>query len=283
MVREARRFARVVQIGSQGRSTPDAYAACAYLRNGQIGTVTRVECWHKENPVGGDPNGFVAAPPELNWDFWLGPARWIRYNPDYCHFNFRWMLDLGGGSLRDRGAHVFSVVQWCLDLDKTYPRRVTAKGTPPTEGLWDVPTTFEAVFEYDTPKLTIVWAQPGKKAADHEFGSVFSGTNGSFILRGGDGGCFAEEKALKYTPPANGYHPFKSPGHVQNFLDCVKTRERPVMDIEYGHRVAVMCNLADISYRVGRTVAFDGATERIVGDEEANRLLGNSGRGEWHV
>ena len=283
MMETARRYGRVVQIGSQGRSTADAHAACTYLRNGQLGAISKVACWHIPNPTGGDPTKAGEPPAELDWDLWLGPAAWRPYNPDYCHVLFRWMLDLGGGSIRDRGAHVFSVVQWCLDLDMTYPSRVTATGTPPLEGLWDVPTTMEVVFEYDNPKLTITWGQPGVKGSEHEFGAVFHGEKGNLVLGGGDGGCFVDDAIRAYVPPEDGVHPFRSPGHVRNFLDCVKSREKPVMDIHFGHRVATLCNLADISYRVGRTLAFDPESETIVNDEQANRLLHTPGRGPWHV
>ncbi len=96
-----------VQVGSQGRSTGDAYAAAAYIRNGMIGRVSKVTCWHYGNPVGGtDPDS--PPPPELDWDLWLGPMRWRPYNRCYCPGNFRWFLESGGGQIRDRGAHVMS-------------------------------------------------------------------------------------------------------------------------------------------------------------------------------
>ena len=283
MIAAARQYGRVVQVGSQGRSTADAHAACTYIRNGQIGDVNRVDCWHTVNPTGGDLAKFGAPPAELDWDLWLGPARWRPFNPDYCHFNFRWMLDFGAGSIRDRGAHVLSVVSWCLDLDNAFPVKVTASGEPPKGGLWDVPTTFTATWEFENPARTIVWAQPGVKAADHDFGVVFTGSKDTLIVRGGDGGCYTENKALAYSPAANGVHMFKSPGHARNFIDCVKSRGKPVMDIEIGHRIAVLCILAELSYRLGRPLQFDGATQTFPGDAEANRMLGNPGRGAWHV
>lgn len=283
MLRAARRYGRVVQIGSQGRSTPAAHAACTFIRNGQLGQVQRVECWHYENPVGGDPTKNGNPPPELDWDMWLGPARWVPYNPDRAHFNFRWLLDFGGGQIRDRGAHVLSVVCWCLDLDKTGPVRVTAVGEPPHQGLWDCPTTMEVTYEFKNPDLTVVWAQPGKKVRDHGFGAVYYGTKDSLVVWGGDGGCGTEEKALTYTPPPGGVEVFKSPGHRENWLDCIRTRRRPLMDIEAGHRVASMCILGNIAYRLGRPIEWDPVKEHCVGDDQANLMLSNPGRGPWHL
>ncbi len=283
MVDAANRYGRVVQVGSQGRSTPAAVASCNYLRNGQIGDVKEVICWHYENPIGGDPAKNQPAPDTLDWDRWLGPARWVKYNPDRVHFNFRWMLDFGGGQIRDRGAHVLSVVSWCLDLDDKSPVRVTATGTPPATGLWDCPPDLRVVYEFEDPELTIIWEQPGTRYADYDFGAIYKGTKDNLVVRGGDGGCLAEDRARAYTPPADGYHAFASPGHHQNWFDCIKSREKTIMNIEAGHQVAKMCILANLSYRIQRPIQWDGATESIVGDEGANRLLGNSGRGEYHL
>ena len=283
MLRAARRYGRVMQVGSQGRSMPEGHAACTYVRNGELGEVRRVECWHYENPVGGDPAKNGDPPPHLDWDFWLGPARWVPYNPDRVHFNFRWLLDFGGGQIRDRGAHVLSVVMWCLDMDDRGPVRVTATGTPPHEGLWDCPTKMEVTWEYRDPDLTVVWAQPGVAAADHPYGAVFYGARDKLILRGGDGGTYTEEKAKRYVPPAGGVTVFRSPGHHRNFLDCVKSRERPIMDIAAAHRVATMCIIGNIAYRLGRPLEWDPVRERCIDDEQANRMLGNPGRGSYHL
>lgn len=283
MVEAAHRYGRVVQVGSQGRSTEAARQACNYIRNGKLGKVERVECWHYENPEGGDASKNQAAPATLDWDTWLGPARWVPYNPDRVHFNFRWMLDFGGGQIRDRGAHVLSVVSWCLDLDKKSPVKVTATGTAPSTGLWNCPTKMEVVYEFEDPALTIVWSQPGEERMDAKFGAVYQGTSDSLVVTGGDGGCGTEEKAREYTPPSDGYTAFDSPGHHKNWFDCIKSREKPIMDIAAGHTVATLCILANLSYRLQRPIKWDGDAERILDDDGANRLLGSPGRGIWHL
>jgi len=100
---------------------------------------------------------------------------------------------------------------------------------------------------------------------------------------GGDGGCKTEDKAMNYTPPANGEHVFKSPGHRENWFDCIKTREKTLMNIEAAYRVATLCVLGNVSYRLGRALEWDPVKEVVVGDEQANRMLSNPGRGQWHV
>ena len=284
MIRAARRFGRVVQVGSQGRSAEDVRAACLYIRNGQLGRVKRVECWHPPNPTGGDPAKTGNPPPELDWDLWLGPARWKPYNPDYCHFNFRWMLDFGGGWIRDRGAHVFAAVFWCLDLDYfTSPVRITATGRPPREGLWDVPPTLDVEYVFRDLHLTIMWAQPGTPPVDYEFGAKFEGEKDSLVLKGGHGGCGTEDKAMTYTPPADGVRVSVSPGHRENWLACIKSREDPVMPVEAGHAVASLCTLGNLSYQLGRPLEWDPVKEQVGGDAEANRMLAMAGRGPWRL
>lgn len=293
MLEAARRNKIVMQVGSQGRSTPAAIASCNYIRNGQIGDVKKVVCWHYDNPVGGDLTKTGPAPKGLDWNMWLGPARWAPYNPDRVHFNFRWMLDFGGGQIRDRGAHVLSVLSWCLGLDEKSPVRVHATGSAPETGLWDCPTNFRVEITYDDPELTVIWEQPGivpdksshnLPAGFHDqFGATYYGSKGNLVIGGGDGGCFAEKQAEEYTPPSNGYNAFKSPGHHQNWFDCIKSREKPIMDIAAGHQVGALCILANLSYRLGRPIEWDGKNERIKNDEDANRLLGSPGRGEFRL
>ena len=275
----------VMQIGSQGRSTEGGRFACNYVRNGQLGKVNRVECWHTENPVGGDWSKNQPAPPELDWDMWLGPAKWVPYNPDRVHFNFRWFMDFGAGNIRDRGAHILNVASWCLDLDKKNPVRITAEGAPPDTGMYDCPPKMTITFEFKDPELTIVWAQPGTKpeGIDHDYGAVYHGDKDSLIVRGGDGGCHTEEKAMKYVPPADGYHAFESPGHHQNWFDCIKSRELPLMNIEAAHRIATLCILGEIALRIQRPIEWDGDKQNIIGDEHARLLLASPGRGQWHM
>src|ERR1051325_7183393 len=102
MVNAARRYNRVVQIGMQGRSNPPVAQAVNYVRNGQIGQVKRVEIWHPLNFTTDTYYSPTPVPAELDWDMWLGPSRWIDYHPLRCHFNFRWMMDIGEGDRKSK-------------------------------------------------------------------------------------------------------------------------------------------------------------------------------------
>jgi predicted dehydrogenase len=288
MVEAAQRYGRIIQIGSQGRSTPAAHAACTYIRNGMIGKVSKVTCWHYANPVGGfQPDG--EPPPDLDYDMWLGPARWRPYNVDCVHGNFRWLLEFGGGQIRDRGAHVMSVAMWLMNSDHTGPVSVEASGEPPKEGLWDCPPLMEVVYQFKNPDWIMTWSQPGetpeiaRKLGNNRYGAKYWGDIDSLVVSGGDGGTDTEAKAKEYQLPAKGVQVYKSPGHYQDFFNCLRTREKPIMHIEAGHRVATLCILGNISYRLGRRLQWDPVAEKVIGDEQANLMLNRPGRGSWHL
>lgn len=282
MVEAAERCGRVMQVGSQGRSTEAAFKACRYIRNGMIGKVREVTCWHYANPVGGEKPD-TDPPKELDWDLWLGPVRYLPYNEERCHFNFRWFLELGGGQIRDRGAHIMSVALWCLESDEKQPVSIEATGTAPKRGIWDCPIDMEVKYEFKDPDWTLWWRQPGEPQLGAGYGAKYWGEKDTLIVTGGDGGCGTEEKARSYEPPASGVHPFRSPGHEQNFVDCVRSRAKPIMDITAGHAVSTLCVLGNISYILGRKLQWDAKNERVIGDEEANRMLARPNRAPWRI
>lgn len=289
MVNAARRYARVVQVGSQGRSQEGAYYGHRYIKNGQIGRVREVLCWHYENPKG-DWTPDSEPPPELNYDYWVGPNRWIPYNRTHTHGAFRWMLDFGGGQIRDRGAHVMSVALWIMDSDHTGPVTVEAKGDPHFEGQYDIPEHMDITYQFKNPDWKLIWAMPGVaheegfKWPRTSYGANYVGDKGNLIITYGDTAeTDTEEKAKKFTPPPGGVEVFHSPGHRENFEDCIRSREKPIMHIDAAHRVATLCILGNLAWWLGRTLHWDPVGECVIGDEEANRLLRRPGRGEWNL
>lgn len=284
MVNAARHYRRVVQINAQGRSHPNARLACNFVRNGMLGRVRRVDVWHPPNfrpDSWGEPQ---RVPSTLDWDLWLGPAPWAPYHPKRCHFHFRWFMDYGGGFLRDRGNHALSIVSWLMDNDG-YRGRVTveASGTEFREGFYDVPATLSVKWEFTDPEWTLTWTQPGtpNPRFPGDWGATYRGGRDELVVLAGDGGCEVEQKAKDYSPPPGGFQAFESPGHFQNWLDCIRTGERPVMDVETGHHVVTLCNLGNIAWRLGRKVVFDFAAERFVDDPAADRFLSEPYRSPW--
>ena len=285
MVQAAERYGRVVQVGAQGRSQPAAYHACAYIRNGQIGTVRSVTCWHYASPTG-DWTPDSAAPSELDYETWLGPARYIPYNSKHTHGSFRWLLDFGGGQIRDRGAHIMSIAQWIMNADNTGPVTIDGTGEGPHDGMYDTATTMNVTYEFKNPDWTLVWAQPGVPSTTMKapYGAVYHGDKGEVTVTYGDGqGTDTEPQVKKYEVPPGGVQVFRSPGHGENFEDCIKSREKPIMNIEAGVHAANLCILGNLSFAVGRKFEWDPVSERILNDDEGTRLMSRPGRGPWHL
>ena len=292
------RYGAVVQVGSQGRSFEPFWRFCSFIRNGEIGEVNRIDCWHERNPVGPNPPD-EDPPPELDWDMWLGPARWRPYNPTYCHSTFRWFMEFGGGNIRDRGAHMLSLLLWAMDRDDDGPVKITATGTPAPEGRYDNPIEMDVTWEFKNPDLTVTWRQPGEapeEDLDRPYGVIYHGTESSAFHTGGDAtGGVTDERIVDYEPPADGVHlPLTAiigedsgfnvaRGHHYNWFECIKTREQPVMHAGAAHRTASMCILGNLAYLLGRPLEFDPVAQRFINDDQANQLLSSPGRGPWHV
>lgn len=291
MVRAARANNRKVQVGAQGRSGMPAFYTCRAIRNGLIGKVTKVDCWHYANPVDENPVPDSAPPPELDWDMWLGPLRWRPYNQRYCHATFRWLLESGGGQIRDRGAHQFSTILWCLDADSQVSFTVEATGTAPVKGLWDCPPLMDVSYKFKDPDWELIWSQPGRKAGKTEFGQVFYGDQGSLLLEWEGARKWAEPEAKQFRVPPGGFEPY-TPGlfddfgmnHMGEWLKSITTPDHlPNVDIEIAHRTATLCILGNLSYMLGRRLQWDGVKGCVVGDPHANRLLASPQRYPYHV
>lgn len=285
MLTATERYGRVVQVGSQGRSQTAAWQAANYIRNGQLGKVDRVLCWHYASPEGDwTPD---SEPPEgMNYDNWVGPARWLPYNSKRTHGQFRWMIDFGGGQIRDRGAHVMSIANWIMNCDATGPSSIEVSGEPPHDGMYDSGVTMNVTYRFQNPDWILVWAQPGipSQELDARYGAVYHGDKGRLTVTLGDGqGTATEERAKNFKAPADGVQVFRSPGHGENFEDCIVSREKPIMHMEAGHRVASLCILGNIAFRLQRKLEWDPVREQVIDDAEANRMLSQPGRGPWHL
>lgn len=299
MVAAAKNNKVSVQVGSQGRSQPEAYLAHRYLENGNIGKISKVWCFHYPSPTDNNPVPDSDPPAELDWDMWLGPLRWRPYNQRYCHGVFRWLLESGGGQIRDRGAHVMSCAKWWMNADDQGPVTVEATGTAPTKGLWDSAILMEVTYTFKNPDWTLIWKQmpnnelptaekrtgkePGGKISRPGYGAIYHGDKGTFIHWGGDGGTWAEKKAREWKPSAGAKEVYKSPGHKEDWFKGIKTGAKTIMNIEAGAGVANLCILGNLSYVLGRKLQWDQAKQEIVGDEQAQRMMCRPQRHPYHL
>lgn len=274
MVDAARRYGTVFQTGSQQRSDRRFRHACELVRNGKIGKLQRIDTY-----IGGiDGGGWqpVATPPaNLDWNFWLGPAPWADYFPARCHYQFRWFLDYSGGKLTDWGAHHNDIAQWGHGTDDTGPVKVKGTGTFAPQGPHDVPLEFDVEYTY-ADGVSLHCHSQG------ENGIRFTGSDGwVFVSRGT---IEASDKALLSLKfGANDVRLYDSRDHHENWLDCIQSRERPICDVEIGHRSCTICHLGNIAVRLGRELNWDPAAEQFVGDDEANRLVSKPMRSPWHL
>jgi predicted dehydrogenase len=216
---------------------------------------------------------------------WLGPMRWRPHNKSYYHGSFRQIMDSGGGQIRDRGAHVFSLIRWCLNIDELQPVSVEAAGTPPRSGIFDCPVQMRAVYTFRDPDLEVVWEQPGERYTNYpeknkDFGLVFWGEKDNLVVDRDGTRYEAAPKARRFEAPPGGVDPQHierfddyNMNHKQDWFEAIRTGRKPIMDIRAGHNAALMCILANLSYLLGRKLNWDGRRQRFTGDEYANRML----------
>lgn len=296
MVRAAREHKVCVQVGSQGRSQRECYLANRYIANGNLGRVHKVTCWHYESPVDKNPVPDSAPPPGLDWDLWLGPLPWRPYNARYLPGTFRWIMESGGGQIRDRGAHVMSNALWIMNAERQMfpapgasasPVTISATGTVPTSGLWDTAITMEVVYEFRNPDWTLVWSQPGERIPYFDpqkreelqirdtYGAVYHGTDDKLVVWVGDGQVFTETKAIDWKPVPGAREVHASPGfdHFDDWFEAIRMGREPVMNIEAGVATAYLTVLANLSLILGRKLTWDPVKREIIGDEAARRMM----------
>jgi predicted dehydrogenase len=295
MIRAARKYNKVMAVGTQQRSASHFQEAVETVRSGKIGKVFWVQTWNFENisPVGMGVFPDTAPPANVDYDRWLGPAPARSFNPNRFHLLFRWFFDYAGGMMSDWGVHLNDIVLWALDAKA--PQAVYATGGILTSSDdRDTPDTLQVVYEFPGCSLTYSMRKGnGLPFNEHGYGILFCGTDGSLMLDRsgfeiipdkttvpyGIGTIHPEIKARKITLEGRKVkgEDGQSP-HIKNFLECLKSRERPICDIEIGHRSTNTCHLGNIAYRLGRRLVWDEATETFKNDREANALLTREAR-----
>jgi len=281
MTAAARKYDRVVQVGTQWRSGQHFAEAVAYVHSGKLGKIRLVRCWPYltwvysiGKPPDSDP------PAGVDYDMWLGPAPKRPFNPKRFHFNFRWFWDYAGGLQTDWGVHLFNIALWAMKVKA--PARVCGSGG---KYVWDdiseTPDTQVTIYDY--PGFTMIWehqCEGGHGPESREHGVAFHGTEGTLIVdTGGWAVVPADEKKLKAEKGTA--TPGDRENHVRNFLDCMRSRQRPVSDVEIGHAATTVGHLGNIALRTGRAIHWDAANERILGDRDAGRLLTKPYRAPW--
>lgn len=279
MVETARRYGRVVQVGTQQRSMPVFQEAMELIHGGYIGKVTTATAWVGTN--GTAPGETPENPPEgLDWDMWLGPAPWMPYSPQRHYGWMGWQDYAKGGELTNWGVHLLDIVHWGIGQDR--PLNVQATGGnyrqyPGAENYESI----DAIFEY--PGVTVTWEQRHNNTYQGKgYGMKFFGTDGQILM---DRGTYVVKRGSEVTeermfPPETTW---ANTDHHNNFFDCVRSRQKPAADIEQGFRSTAVPLMAGIALKTRRRLEWDGARERFIGDDEANRYLSKPYRQPWQL
>jgi predicted dehydrogenase len=298
MLAAARRTQRVVQVGTQRRSTPHLIDARKnIIQAGKLGKVGLVEiyCYYhmraRENP----PD--IAPPAHLDWDMWTGPAPLRGYNKLVHPRGWRSFMEYSNGIMGDMCIHMFDMVRWLLDLG--WPQRISSTG-----GIWmdknsraNIADTQTATFDYDDSQVIWqhrTWGSPPDP--EDQWGAILYGDKGTlkanvwryeFESRDGEKirGPWVDERD-KYpedqTEKDLEVHVASAiRGHMRDLLKCIDDRGKPVADIEQGHISSASCILANVAMQLGRTLSWDPVKHEVVGDDEANRLLRRPYREPW--
>jgi predicted dehydrogenase len=280
-VNAAKRFNRVTQHGTQQLSGAHYAAAKELINKGAIGKITRVRVWNVWNET---PNGIGNPPDEdppkgLDWDMWLGPAPYRKFNRNRCYAPGYWfMWDYSGGFMLAWAIHHIDTVHWILNV--TAPKAVMSVGGKyALNDNRETPDTQDALIDYgDFYVQASVYHTNSRPIEGRGYGIAFYGTNGTLVLTR-EGFELIPEPG-RAEPVKQGGSPLHEP-HVRNFLDCVKSRQRTVAPIEFGHTSTIPLHLANIAFKVGRVVRWDAERELIIGDEEANRHICRTYRRPW--
>nr|WKN39101.1 Gfo/Idh/MocA family oxidoreductase [Tunicatimonas sp. TK19036] len=290
MVKAGERYNKIVQVGQWQRSDEHWDQALAYVKSGKLGKIRLVKAWAYMGWMHAIPKKpDLAQPPAgVNYDMWLGPAPDRPFNENRFHFTFRWFWDYAGGLMTDWGVHLIDMV--LAGMDAKAPKSVLASGGKfayPDDAA-ETPDTLQAVYEFDG--FSMLWEHAvgidlGPYGRDH--GVAFIGNDGTLVVDRGKWEVIPEDENGKYKTEAMPIQYRNGPSgldkHAQNFIESIKTREKPVCSIEVGKLAAMNAQLGNVAYKTGRKVYWDDQKGEFKNDTEANALLKAEYHGKWKL
>ena len=296
----ARKYKRVVQIGTQRRSTPHlAEARDRFIREGKLGKIGLVEiCCYYHMRARGNPAD--SPPPEyLDWEMWTGPAPMRGYNPIAHPRGWRAFMEYGNGIVGDMCVHMLDMTRWMMGLG--WPKSIGSVGgiLVQKDSKANISDTQTATFDFGD--VNVVWQHRtwgSSPDAKYPWAGTFYGDKGTLKVSVNGYDFIAADKGAepihkdvdfeldKYPQDKNekGIELFASPAvryHMKDLLANIESRGRPVADVEEGYISTASCVLANISMQLGRSLAWDPAAGKVAGDDEANRLLRRPYRAPW--
>ena len=267
----------VFQFGTQHRSERNFRFACELVRNGRIGKLHTMRVALEASKVAAN---FPEAPvPDwLDYDRWLGPAPWAPFTPNRIVNRYWWHIsDYSLGFVAGQNIHFGDIAQWGNGTERTGPVAVEGWGKFPEDGLCDCATAYNVRHTFGNGVVMHFTDD-----VENPQGVRFEGTEGWVFVDLGY--VDAEPKSLLRTVFGPGEDRlYRSTNHVQNLLDCVRTRSQPVCPIDQAVRSDTICHLSDIAMRLRRPLRWDPDRERFIGDAQANRMLTRAMRSPWRL
>ena len=306
LVRAVEKYDRIVQHGTNSRSGAAIMEGMRKMREGLIGEVylSRGLCYKWRKSIGKAPQ--EAVPAGVNYDLWTGPAPLKPFTKNRFHYNWHWIWDTGNGDFGNQGIHELDIARWGLDVK--FPAKVSAIGghfmfdddqqTPNTLAIayqFDMPDGKRRMMEFEVRHWTsnheamigdptfgggevpaALGNAQASKGPQNTIGNLFYGSKGYMAMNGYD--AYRTWLGEEQEP---GPSAAKEGNNWANFIDCVRSRKKENLNapIEEGHISCTLLHLGNAAYRLGRTLNFDPATEQVIGDEEANRMLRDGDRG----
>lgn len=286
------RTGRILQIGSQQRSSPQFRYACELVRNGRIGDLRTVEVGLPGDPAG-DEEPEMPIPPNLNYEMWLGSTPYVYYTEkrvhpqaDYGRPGWLRCEQFGAGMITGWGHHHIDIAHWGMDKEYSGPIEISGTAEFPKSGLWDVHGIFRTEGIYDNGVKMIVSNElPNGIKFIGSKGWIFV-TRGNYVATASDPVENSGSKPLTASDPKiitskigpDEIHLSESNDQHGNWLDCIKTRKQPISPIEIGHRSCSACLLHHITMKLERKIYWDPIKERFHNDDEANAMLSRAQR-----
>jgi predicted dehydrogenase len=295
-IQAARKYGRIVQVGTQQRSQEHYQEAVKLIQSGKLGQISEVRVWDYENTSPGA--GFPAdcpPPAELNWDFYVGPSAYRAYNPNmYYNYGYDWFRIAGAGHQVAWGVHHFDIVLWAMGVNSPQTAFATG-GNFAFEDNHDYPNTFSATMKFGpgpVAKRGFVMEytmRTGCKREKRSHGKLFVGTEASMILdrdgysivkevpRGGKVASTGSFVNADETVAAKDDHLY----HFELFLNNLRSRKAPAANPETLHHATAVGHLMNISWETGRSIRWDGA--HVIGDPQADALVLRPYRAPWKL
>lgn len=299
MLAAARKYGRVVQVGTQRRSTPHLIEARELIQEGKLGKIAHIElcCYYHMRNRNNPPNS--TPPSHFDYEMWTGPAPMRPYNTLIHPRKWRAYMEYGNGIMGDMCVHMFDMARWMMDLG--WPTNISSTGGIfiDKNSIANIADSQTATFDFGG--LQAVWTHRSWGSPpdpEYPWAAIFYGEKGTLKASVRKYDFIPQDKKAKSIhrdvtfeleqfpedKTEKGLEKHVAPairGHMEDFLACIESRGRPVADIEEGHISSASCILANLSMQLGRSLKWDAATHQVIGDDEANALLARPYRSPW--